>query len=84
MEEQLINQFISFDDFKKIHQIESLQLKEEDLLIIYRIIENNKFVLTNDHYLPALFHYIKEKTSLATSLKLKSLFQDNYSIFVNV
>ena len=84
MEEQLINHFISFDDFKKIHQIESLQLKEEDLLIIYRIIENNKFVLTNDNYLPALFHYIKEKTSLATSLKLKSLFQDNYSIFVNV
>lgn len=84
MEEQLINHFISFDDFKKIHQIQSLKLKEDDLLIIYRILENNKFALTNEHYFPTLFHSIKEKTSLATSLKLKSLFQENYSIFVNV
>ena len=84
MEEQLINHFISFDDFKNIHQIQLLQLNEDDLFAIYRIIENNKFVLTNEHYLPALFHSIKEKTSLATSLKLKSLFQDSDSIFVNV
>lgn len=84
MENLLINHFISFDDFRRNQQIRSLEIKEDDLLIIYHLIDNNRFVLTNEHYLPVLFHSIKEKTSLSTSLKFKSLFNEYYPIFLNV
>lgn len=84
MEDLLINHFVSFDDFRRNHQIRSLEIKEDDLRIIYHLIDNNRFVLANEHYLPVLFHSIKEKTSLSTSLKFKSLFNEYYPIFLNV
>ncbi len=84
MEDLLINHFISFDEFRRNHQIRSLELEEDDLLIIYQLIANNRFVLANEHYLPVLFHSIKEKTSLTTSLKLKNLLHDDHSIFLKV
>lgn len=84
MENLWINHFVSFDDFRKNHQVKSLKIKEDDLLIIYHLIDNNRFVLSNEHYLPVLLHSIKEKTSLTTSLKFKSLLNNIYPIFLNV
>ena len=43
----------------------------------------NRFLLCSEHYLPILFQSIMKKTSVATSLKLKSLFQNHHSIFLN-
>lgn len=84
MEELLINHFITFDEFKRNHQIRSLDIDDDDLQIIYHLIANNRFVLANEHYLPVLLHCVKEKTSLSTSLKLKNLFQEFHSIFLKV
>lgn len=84
MEELLINHFITFEEFKRNHQIRSLDIDDDDLQIIYHLIANNRFVLTNEHYLPVLLHSVKEKTSLSTSLKLKNLFQEYHSIFLKV
>ena len=84
MEDLLINHFITCEEFRRKHQIRSLEIDDDDLRIIYHLIANNRFVLTNEHYLPVLLHSVKEKTSLSTSLKLKNLFKDYHSIFLNV
>ena len=56
---------------------------EEDLKVIYQVIDQNRFLLCSEHYLPILFQSIMKKTSVSTSLKLKSLFQNHNSIFLN-
>ena len=48
----------------------------------YEDFRSNK-ELCSEHYLPILFQSIMKKTSVATSLKLKSLFQNHHSIFLN-
>lgn len=84
MEDLLINHFITFEEFRRNRQIRALNIDDDDLHIIYHLIANNRFILTNEHYLPVLFHSVKEKTSLSTSLKFMNLFKDYHSIFLNV
>ena len=78
MENLFIEHFLSYEDFRSNKEIQALELNEEDLKVIYQVIDQNRFLLCSEHYLPILF-----QTSVATSLKLKSLFQNHTSIFLN-
>ena len=83
MENLFIEHFLSYEDFRSNKEIQALELNEEDLKAIYQVIDQNRFLLCSEHYLPILFQSIMKKTSVATSLKLKSLFQNHHSIFLN-
>ena len=80
MENLFIEHFLSYEDFRSNKEIQALELNEEDLKAIYQVIDQNRFLLCSEHY---LFQSIMKKTSVATSLKLKSLFQNHHSIFLN-
>ena len=69
MENLFIEHFLSYEDFRSNKEIQAL--------------DQNRFLLCSEHYLPILFQSIMKKTSVATSLKLKSLFQNHHSIFLN-
>ena len=69
MENLFIEHFLSYEDFRSNKEIQALEL--------------NRFLLCSEHYLPILFQSIMKKTSVSTSLKLKSLFQNHTSIFLN-
>ena len=77
MENLFIEHFLSYEDFRSNKEIQALELNEEDLKAIYQVIDQNRFLLCSEHYLPILFQSIMKKTSVATSLKLKSLFQNH-------
>lgn len=83
MENLFIEHFLSYEDFRSNKEIQALELNDEDLKAIYQVIDQNRFLLCSEHYLPILFQSIMKKTSVATSLKLKSLFQNHHSIFLN-
>ena len=78
MENLFIEHFLSYEDFRSNKEIQALELNEEDLKAIYQVIDQNRFLLCSEHYLPILFQSIMKKTSVATSLKLKSLFQNHH------
>ena len=79
MENLFIEHFLSYEDFRSNKEIQALELNEEDLKVIYQVIDQNRFLLCSEHYLPILFQSIMKKTSV----KLKSLFQNHTSIFLN-
>ena len=72
MENLFIEHFLSYEDFRSNKEIQALELNEEDLKAIYQVIDQNRFLLCSEHYLPILFQSIMKKTSVSTSLKLKS------------
>ena len=87
MEEIVIKYFsnLSFNEFSEIKEIKQLSIDENELKIIYHILIENLFVLTDHHYLPVLFNYLKTKTSTSTCLKFKDLFVNDYfNISMNV
>lgn len=62
-------------DFKKFKQLvykQGVDISEEQLLIIYNLIQNNRYALIDSHYNEVLYNYISEKTSISTCLKIKS------------
>ena len=70
MENLFIEHFLSYEDFRSNKEIQALELNEEDLKVIYQVIDQNRFLLCSEHYLPILFQSIMKKTSVSTSLKL--------------
>ena len=69
--------------FRSNKEIQALELNEEDFEGNLSSDRSKPFLLCSEHYLPILFQSIMKKTSVATSLKLKSLFQNHHSIFLN-
>ena len=57
MENLFIEHFLSYEDFRSNKEIQALELNEEDLKAIYQVIDQNRFLLCSEHYLPILFHY---------------------------
>ena len=56
MENLFIEHFLSYEDFRSNKEIQALELNEEDLKVIYQVIDQNRFLLCSEHYLPILFH----------------------------
>ena len=82
MENLFIEHFLSYEDFRSNKEIQALELNEEDLKVIYQVIDQNRFLLCRTLFTYSIsINY--EKTSVSTSLKLKSLFQNHTSIFLN-
>lgn len=75
--------FLSFEEFINNEDIKEMDLKEHDLKIIYRLLDQNRFLLCSEHYLPILFYSLIKQTSVSTSLKFKAFLQNNQSIFLN-
>lgn len=73
------NDFFSLDfiHFKELAVKQDVDIDSEQLLIIYNLIQNNRYALIDSHYNEVLYNYIREKTSIATCLKIKS-FLSNY------
>ena len=55
MENLFIEHFLSYEDFRSNKEIQALELNEEDLKAIYQVIDQNRFLLCSEHYLPILF-----------------------------
>ena len=81
MENLFIEHFLSYEDFRSNKEIQALELNEEDLKVIYQVIDQNRFLLCSEHYLPILFQSIMKKTSVSTSLKFL-IFQHIYFFFI--
>ena len=54
MENLFIEHFLSYEDFRSNKEIQALELNEEDLKVIYQVIDQNRFLLCSEHYLPIL------------------------------
>lgn len=63
---------LDFKTFKKLVYDQDIEIDEDQLLIIYNLIQNNRYALVDSHYNEVLYNYIIEKTSIATCLKIKS------------
>ena len=63
---------LDFKMFEKLVYDQDIEIDENQLLIIYNLIQNNRHALVNSHYNEVLYNYISEKTSIATCLKIKS------------
>lgn len=68
------NELFNFDFkmFKKLVYEQDIDIDEEQLLLIYNLIQNNRYALIDSHYNEVLYNYISEKTSITTCLKIKS------------
>ena len=82
MENLFIEHFLSYEDFRR-GKVGFRCLFINASNCFNQVIDQNRFLLCSEHYLPILFQSIMKKTSVATSLKLKSLFQNHHSIFLN-
>ena len=60
--------------FKKLVYEQDIDIDEEQLLLIYNLIQNNRYALIDSHYNEVLYNYISEKTSISTCLKIKKFF----------
>jgi hypothetical protein len=63
---------LDFKMFKKLVYEQDIDIDEEQLLLIYNLIQNNRYALIDSHYNEVLYNYICEKTSISTCLKIKS------------
>lgn len=63
---------LDFKMFEKLVYDQDIEIDEDQLLIIYNLIQNNRHALVDSHYNEVLYNYISEKTSIATCLKIKS------------
>lgn len=63
---------LDFKMFEKLVYDQDIEIDEDQLLIIYNLIQNNRHALVDSHYNEVLYNYISEKTSTATCLKIKS------------
>ena len=72
MENLFIEHFLSYEDFRSNKEIQALELNEEDLKVIYQVIDQNRFLLCSEHYLPILFQSIMKKTSVSTGFFIHS------------
>ncbi|WP_294577753.1 hypothetical protein [uncultured Thomasclavelia sp.] len=68
---------LNFKEFKKLIYSQNIDIDSDQLLIIYNLIQNNRYALIDSHYNEVLYNYISEKTSVATCLKIKQ-FISNY------
>lgn len=67
---------LDFTMFKEL--IKDEEIDDNQLLIIYCVIQNNRYALINRHYHNVIYNYIEEKTSIATCLKFKNFILTNY------
>lgn len=74
---------INFEKFRELVNSQNIYIDEKQLLLIYNLIQNNRYALIDSHYNEVLFNYISEKTSISTCLKIKSFIIDlpNYFRF---
>ena len=63
---------LDFKNFKQLVYSQDIDIDEEQLLLIYNLIQNNRYALIDSHYNEVLYNYISEKTSISTCLKIKS------------
>ena len=63
---------LDFKKFKDLVYEQGVDIDENQLLIIYNLIQNNRYALVDSHYNEVLYNYISEKTSTSTCLKIKS------------
>lgn len=63
---------LDFKKFKELVYEQDVDIDEKQLLIIYNLIQNNRYALIDSHYNEVLYNYISEKTSISTCLKIKS------------
>ena len=63
---------LDFKMFKELVYSQGVDIDEEQLLIIYNLIQNNRYALIDSHYNEVLYNCISEKTSMSTCLKIKS------------
>lgn len=63
---------LSFIKFSELVLEQGVDIDEEQLLIIYNLIQNNRYALVDSHYNEVLYNYISEKTSISTCLKIKA------------
>ena len=62
---------LDFKMFKKLVYEQDIDIDEEQLLLIYNLIQNNRYALIDSHYNEVLYNYISEKTVSLLALKLK-------------
>ena len=63
---------LDFKTFEKLVYDQDIEIDEDQLLIIYNLIQNNRYALVDSHYNEVLYNYIIEKTCIATCLNIKS------------
>lgn len=63
---------LDFKRFRDLVYSQGVDIDEDQLLIIYNLIQNNQYALIDSHYNEVLYNYISEKTSISTCLKIKS------------
>ncbi|MFQ6793902.1 hypothetical protein [Thomasclavelia sp.] len=63
---------LNFKDFKKLAYNYGVDIDQEQLLLIYNLIQNNRYALLDSHYNEVLYNFISEKTSISTCLKIKN------------
>ena len=62
---------LDFKMFKKLVYEQDIDIDEEQLLLIYNLIQNNRYALIDSHYNEVLYNYISEKKVSLLDLKLK-------------
>lgn len=75
---------IDFETFNKLVNSYGIDISSEHLLIIYNLIQNNRYAFNDSHYHNVLYNYITKKTSIATCLKIKLFFKNYFKLGLNV
>lgn len=75
---------IGFDTFNKLVNSYGIDISSEHLLIIYNLIQNNRYAFNDSHYRNVLYNYITKKTSINTCLKIKSFFTNYFKLGLNI
>lgn len=75
---------IDFDTFNKLVNSYGIDISSEHLLIIYNLIQNNRYAFNDSHYRNVLYNYITKKTSITTCHKIKLFFTNYFKLGLNV